>query len=518
MAVSNSHPREHSFNESSNPEGSAAPTDHERAPVVVLQDENANRRELIREVITSCGAEVSVLKKVSDIDKLDQPGLGVAVVALGKGPLPEEMNLGVIQELKVKHFKIISYEDGVLSWPIGLRCRALLNGTSLLLDSNSKTFITDFRLALSKLMQSESERQFEELQIKEQMKELGVVGASSQMLSVFRSVIRFARLSDFPVLISGETGTGKGLIANSLYRLDAKRSGKGPFVVANCGALNSGIAESELFGHRRGSFTGADSDRKGLFRSAEGGVLFLDEIGELSLSLQAKLLRVLQEDLVLGVGYDREVPIDVRVIAATNKNIDAMVRDGSFREDLYHRLNVLSIHMPPLRERQEDLQPLIEHFLRKYSALNQCSSVSADFLEALGQLKLSGNARQLENVVRRALLNAAGKSSLSLNDLTVAEWKQLADEKPDVYQDVGHRETATDVKAENLPENLEPGFSQILDLNDWNLSKSLDYCERALLQCALHFARGNQSQTARLMGITPRSVYNKLQKHKLRGH
>jgi two-component system response regulator PilR (NtrC family) len=433
---------------------------------------------------------------------------GVAVIALERDQHPAESSLAVIRNLKAKHHKIITYGDNLFSWPIGLRCRALLNGAHLLLDSASNSFGNELRYAVTKLLQEDDERHFEELRIQQQMTQLGIVGTSAPMLSAFRSLVRFSSLSDFPVLITGETGTGKELIANSLHRLDTKRS-KGPFVVANCSAINSGIAESEFFGHRRGSFTGADADRKGLFRSADGGVLFLDEIGELSQSLQAKLLRVLQEDRVLAVGYDKEVPIDVRVIAATNKNLEAMVREGSFREDLYHRLNVLSIHVPALRERQEDLGPLIKHFLRKYSSLNQSSvtAVDADFLDAVHRMKLSGNARQLENIVRRALLNATGKSSLSLNDLSTAEWQQLA---TDSNGGVG--------SIENKSDSADPaaGFSEILDLNDWNLSKSLDYCERALLQCALQFTRGNQSQTARLMGITPRSVYNKIQKHNLR--
>ena len=481
------------------------------APIVVLRDENATRREVISQIITSCGARALVVHEVSEINGLDRGEQSLAVAALGKGPLLET-SLNVIQKIKAKHLKTISYEDSVFSWPIGLRCRVLLNGAMLLLDSSSSTFMTDLRAALSKVLKDESDRHLEEQLIREQMTQLGVVGSSSQMLSVFRSVVRFATLSDFPVLISGETGTGKELLANSLHRLDAKRS-KGPFIVANCSAINSGIAESELFGHRRGSFTGADADRKGLFRSADGGVLFLDEIGELSQSLQAKLLRVLQEDRVLAVGYDREVPIDVRVIAATNKNLEAMVREGSFREDLYHRLNVIFIHVPPLRERQEDLRPLIDHFLTKYSSLNQSSvnSVNADFFDAVHQMKLSGNARQLENIVRRALLNASGKSSLSLNGLTTAEWEQLASEGTSLSEIV--MDTAA---IESDPADSQAGFSQILDLNDWNLSRSLDYCERALLHCALQFTRGNQSQTARLMGITPRSVYNELQKHKLR--
>ena len=490
--------------------------DPPRAPVVLLQDENTSRREAIIEVLASGGAAVRVIETPSQIDELADAEHDLALVALGKNSQPDETNLSQLEALKSRQLKVICYAGNVFSWPIGIRCRALLNGAILLLDSESTAFIPDLREAVNRVLQDQNERHNKELEIKEQMRRMGIVGISSEMLSVFRSVIRFGALSDFPVLISGETGTGKELIARSLYRLDAKRS-KGPFIVANCSAISSGLAESELFGHRRGAFTGADADRKGLFRSAEGGVLFLDEIGELSQSIQAKLLRVLQEDRVLAVGYDREVPIDVRVIAATNKNLNSMVQENTFREDLYHRLNVLAIHVPPLRERLEDLQPLLEHFLSKYSSLNHSAAavVSDDFLEALRRMKLSGNVRQLENIVRRALLNVQGKTSLNLNDLTNAELQQLADEagNPGGNTVAGVANALDPV----VPAaNSQAGFARILDLNDWNLSKSLDYCERALLECAMKFTQGNQSQTARLMGITPRSVYNKLQKHKLR--
>ena len=335
---------------------------------------------------------------------------------------------------------------------------------------------------------------------------LGIIGESAEMMSVFRWVMRVSALSDFPVLISGETGTGKELIANALHRLDSKRR-KGPFIAANCSVISAGLAESELFGHRRGAFTGADTDRKGLFRSAEGGVLFLDEIGELTESLQSKLLRVLQEQKVLGVGFDQEVPIDVRVIAATNRSLEQMVKQRRFREDLYHRLNVLAVTIPPLRDRQEDLQPLTEHFLKKYSALNHGHqrTASSDFVEALSQVQLSGNARQLENIVRSALLHKLDEAPLSLSDLTPAVWEQLSETN----------DLAKDGLAPPAQVDLQPHFVSILDSNGWNLSKSLEYCERLLLQCALKIARGNQSQTARLIGITPRSVYNKLHKHNL---
>ncbi|HKE60089.1 MAG TPA: sigma-54 dependent transcriptional regulator, partial [Pyrinomonadaceae bacterium] len=382
-------------------------------PVVVLWDRDVDRRQRINQLVTSWGANVREVQEISEVDELGSALTGsLALVALGMNSIPEPESFGIIKELKLKDLKIVSYEDRVFSSPIGTRCRALLNGSFLLLDSHAETYASELQTALTKVWRSETERDHEERRIKEQMRSLRIIGESPQMLSVFRWVTRVSALSDFPVLINGETGTGKELIANALHRLDSKRS-QGPFVAANCGAISAGLAESELFGHRKGAFTGADTDRKGLFRSAEGGVLFLDEIGELSQSLQAKLLRALQEERVLGVGYDREVAIDVRVIAATNKDLEAMVREGTFREDLFHRLNVLAVSIPPLRERREDLRPLTEHFVWRYSPLNVNAprTVNSEFLEALGQMRLPGNARQLENIVRRALLNGAGKTS-----------------------------------------------------------------------------------------------------------
>jgi transcriptional regulator with PAS, ATPase and Fis domain len=335
------------------------------------------------------------------------------------------------------------------------------------------------------------------------------------MMSVLRWVVRVSALSDFPVLINGETGTGKELVANALHRMDTKRRG-GPFIVANCGAISPGLAESEFFGHRRGAFSGADRERKGLFRSANGGVLFLDEIGELSDALQAKLLRVLQEKRVLGVGFDEEVTIDVRVVAATNRSLEEMVQTGRFREDLYHRLNVLSVNIPPLRERYDDLRPLIEHFLQKYSFLNQNQNkrVSSEFLEALMRVRLPGNARQLENIVRAAILTKVDDSPLGLSDLTPGLWRQISDERDLAGQAPGLE------KSETLPAgesrfDVRNYFQNLLAENSWSLPKSLEYCERLLLECVLRAAQGNQSRVARLIGMTPRSVYNKLHKHNL---
>jgi transcriptional regulator with PAS, ATPase and Fis domain len=479
---------------------------------VLLYDANSERLNLISRLIKSGGANAQEIRADSQVSRaVYSTRQSVALVALGDSQLQANDSLKVIRPLKLKGFKVISYAPGVFSWPIALRCQALLSGASLLFDSSSPTFSADLRQALTKVLQTEVAEHFEEEQIRKQMQDLGIVGESWKMMSVFRWVVRVSALSDFPVLITGETGTGKELIANALHYLDAKRR-NGPFIVANCGAISSGLAESEFFGHRRGSFTGADSERKGLFRSANGGILFLDEVGELTESLQAKLLRVLQEKRVLGVGCDQEVAIDVRVIAATNRSLEEMVSAGRFREDLYHRLNVLSVSIPPLRDRNEDVGPLIEHFLKKYAALNQnlTKRVDLDFGEALMRVDLPGNARQLENIVRSAILKKIDDSPLSLSDLTPALWRQISD-----TTGPSHSADSQAIFADQFKPDSQSYFRSILDENSWNLPRSLEYCEKLLLQCVLQFARGNQSQAARLSGITPRSVYNKLHKYRL---
>jgi transcriptional regulator with GAF, ATPase, and Fis domain len=439
----------------------------------------------------------------------------LALVALASDPAREALSLGVIYALKLKRFQILAYGNRIFSRPIAIRCRALLCGSKSLLDSSSPAFLEELKGTLIRLWEKEADECSQDQRVAAQMRDFGLIGISQKMTSVFRWMIRISAISDFPVLITGETGTGKELIANALHGLDAKRR-RGPFIVANCSAISAGLAESELFGHRRGAFTGADNERKGLFRAAEGGTLFLDEIGELSDPLQAKLLRVLQERRVRGIGFEHEIPIDVRVIAATNKRLEDLVRQGRFREDLYHRLNVLSVEVPPLRDRKEDIQALIDYFLEKYSSLigNEPVRASVDFVRALTEIDLPGNARQLENIVRQALVNRFDDAPLSLSDLTPAVWESLAGQiRPATKTD--EVTLSNESSSNDMETNLQAWLREILKVNGWNMAKSLDYCEKLLLRCALQFTHGNQSQTARLIGMTARSVYNKVHKHNL---
>jgi len=235
-------------------------------------------------------------------------------------------------------------------------------------------------------------------------------------------------------------------------------------------------------------------------------VLFLDEIGDMEPALQVKLLRVLEEGRVLSVGEDVETPVDVRVIAATNRDLAEIVADKVLRSDLFHRLNVLRIDVPPLRERPSDLCPLIFHFLKKHRPLGtgKKMTVEPDFAEALGKIGLPGNVRQLEHIVCQALVGKSGAGALALRDLPPEVWRKLAGQT----QDVGDAESAAPT--------VELATSLSFDPDHWQLSHFLDACEKMLLERALQRACGNQSKAAALLGITSRSVYNKLRKHHLR--
>jgi transcriptional regulator with GAF, ATPase, and Fis domain len=423
----------------------------------------------------------------------------------------------VIEELSHAGFKIFCCVDDLDQLSLDQKCKLLLAGSLSLLDRAAPDFEDELGRLLDQLFAAHANRSIEEANLKKQMKQFGIVGESNAMLSIWRWLLRIGPLSSLPVLISGETGTGKNLLVNALWQLDPERR-EGPLVVLNCSAINIQLAESELFGHRRGAFTGADRDREGLFRSANGGVLFLDEIGDLELGLQAKLLRVLEENRVLGVGQDREVPIRTRVVAATNRNLKEMVSQNKFREDLFHRLDILSIHVPPLRQRPDDLLPLLEHFLAKYQSLSKAKTVSVDLavVQALSKIELPGNGRQLENIVRQVLVNKDSDSQLTLADLSADILRELSTAtSPEPISQSCEPQSGT---IESFSEEVRTRLVDVLDANGWNLSQSIEYCEKSLVAHALKKCRGIQSQAAKRLGITPRTLYSKIRKHNLLRH
>jgi DNA-binding NtrC family response regulator len=489
--------------------------------VVLLWETRLPRVESIGRILAEDGFRPHWIRTASEVKSLcSSPGCRVAAVALGKPPSPGDVALDVGRSLKEKGFRLVCYEDGANAWPLRTRCQALLAGAICVLDSAATGFTRELRNSLRHLVEEEARKNEDEARIKTLMKGLGLVGRSEPMVSVFWSIQRASVLSDLPTLIMGETGTGKELVARAIHRLDPKRC-HGPFIPVNCGAISSNLAESEFFGHCRGAFTGADQNRKGLIRAAHGGVLFLDEIGELEPALQTKLLRVLQEGRVMGVGEDNEAPVSVRVIAASNRDLKQMVKNGTFRDDLFHRLNVLSVQIPPLRDRKEDIEPLVTHFLNKYQSLSRSAPLSAavDFISALMQVDLPGNARQLENLIRQALVNADRNAPLTLADLPAELWQQICEHEQTASSpphSVKDAAPAADSAPAKPPDRaLNNPLTGILEATGWSLERSLQHCERLLVESALRMARGNQSQTAKLLGITPRSVYNKVRKHNL---
>ena len=256
-------------------------------------------------------------------------------------------------------------------------------------------------------------------EIKDKYKFDGVVGNSPVMMRVLNILMELTN-SESTVLITGESGTGKELIARAIHN-NSRRSNK-PFVVVNCGALPESLQESELFGHVIGSFTGAIKDKKGIFLEAQGGTLFLDEIGETSLSSQVKLLRFLQNGEIRRVGDNKPIFLDVRIIVATNKDLDEATKGGTFRKDLFYRLNVIRIHLPPLRERKEDIHVLVNYFVNKYSNKleKKLPEITADAMSLLMNYSWPGNVRELENVIERAVTLVMGDrieaSDLALHD------------------------------------------------------------------------------------------------------
>ncbi len=313
-----------------------------------------------------------------------------------------------------------------------------------------------------------------------------LIGDSPALVEIFKIIGRVAGRKS-TVLITGESGTGKELVARAIHA-HSSRSGR-PLVSVNCGALTETLLESELFGHVKGSYTGAVSDKKGLFEAADGGTLFLDEIGETSKAVQVKLLRVLQEEKVRRVGDTRDIPVDVRIVAATNKDLAGLIREGTFREDLYFRLNVIPIQVPPLRERTEDLPKLVLYFVGKYGASGSDRGIEVrpDALAALAGYSWPGNIRELENVVERVI-------AMNPGDAITA----------DVLPDFVRAGAPPDSPA--VPEIPPEGIS---------LEDQVNAFEKRLVVAALRQAAGRRAEAARLLGLTDRTLRYRLDKYGL---
>src|SRR5512139_2952191 len=313
-----------------------------------------------------------------------------------------------------------------------------------------------------------------------------IVGHSPVIMAACKKLARLSMV-EAPVLITGETGTGKELIAESIAQLSS-RFGK-PFVVVNCAAVPETLIESELFGFEKGSFTGAVSAKEGLLKVAAGATVFFDEIGELPLSLQGKLLRFLQSQTFYPLGSTKEVGVNVRVISATNRNLDAMVEAGTFRLDLYHRLHVTSLHVPPLRERKEDILPLVRFLVDRYKHIGSkpIKGVTKQFIEKLLSYDWPGNIRELENTIRSAITFSR------VPYLTSCELRELG------HLPAGEKET---LPSDPVAAAIVPLVKEALERKDKNIyDKIRREVDRAILDYVLSHSKDNQSEAARLLGM-----------------
>jgi len=322
----------------------------------------------------------------------------------------------------------------------------------------------------------------------------GMLG-QSQAFQKIREIMQVYASNDFPVLITGESGTGKELAARAVHRQSSRR--EKPFLAQNCSAIPDTLLESELFGYRKGAFTGADRDKVGLFAAADGGTLFLDEIGDMPLGLQAKILHVLQSQEVKPLGTTTSRRIDVRIIAATNRNLEEAIGKGAFREDLFYRLNVLPLHLPPLRERREDIPLLLNHFLKQFSGTSgrMSKKLDADALERLTAYPWPGNIREMENLVKY-LLTVAPTETIHLSDLPPSYCSQTRTEGLSKF---GAREALRDIATADA----KPG--------DWS-DDTLAGMEKSYILSLLERTKWNVTGAAKIAGIKRTTLTTRMKK------
>lgn len=327
--------------------------------------------------------------------------------------------------------------------------------------------------------------------------ELGFVTSSPNMAALLRRAHKAAEVSDITVLVEGETGTGKQVLARGIHQLDQKR-GRFPFVTVHCSTISEALAESELFGHHRGAFSGAVAERRGLFQSAQHGTLLLDDVNDLPFHLQPKLLDVIQRGIVRPVGSDREMSIDVRIIAACNQPLEPLVRENRFRSDLYHRLNVVKLSLPPLRERRSDLKQLILALADRHGRLYQpITDVDHDLLVFLEAKPFLGNVRELENLVQRMLFLKAEGTSLSM-----ADWTSQSE------LDVGTRESDPLAEVANA-------LWEVLVQRELSFAQAIDEMEKRLLVTAINVRGSTRREIAQRLRTSERTLYYKMRAHGL---
>ncbi len=389
--------------------------------------------------------------------------------------MPDGNGLDLLREIKERH-----PQTAVIMMTAYTSTKSAIEAMKLgAYNYLSKPFdVDELKLVVAQALEKtglEAENVYLRRELEQKYQFSNIIGRSPKLREIFSLIERVAKTQS-TVLVTGESGTGKELIARAIHFSSPRAENR--FLSINCGALPEALLESELFGHEKGSFTGAVREKKGLFQEASGGTLFLDEIGEMELSMQVKLLRALQDKKVRRVGGNMELEIDVRIIAATNKDLQQRVKEKAFREDLFYRINVIPVHLPPLRQRREDIPLLVNHFLDKFSKELGLESkpISLEALKVLEDYHWPGNVRELENTIERAL-------ALSTSDNL----------------------TTKDLPAQILHGSQQPPEHLHLPDEGLDLEAYLDDIRRELMHQALSRAEGVQTQAAQILGMTFRS-------------
>ncbi len=443
---------------------------------ILIVDDEAVQRSLLAGYLTK--QKHTVLEAGSVTEALEQFKTKAVDAILTDYKMPDGTGLDLLQQVKLLHAEptvVIITAYGSIEGAVTAMRKGAYDYLTKPINLDELSLVIK---RIEEFRQLKSENELLREQLIQQYSFTGIIAHSKQMQQVLGTAVRIAR-SNAPVLLRGESGTGKELIAKAIH-YSSKRSSK-PFIAVNCAALNENVLESELFGHEKGAFTGADRTRRGRFELADGGTLFLDEIGDISLNTQVKLLRVLQEFTFERVGGSESIHVDVRIIAATNKNIEEAIQQGTFREDLYYRLNVVTIDIPPLRKRREDIPPLLDYYLKKFSHENSNTtlSFSKEAWEILLRYDYPGNVRELENIVHRAVVMSRG-AMITLDDLP---------------QTIQHKEPEITAQhpVASLPERIKK-------------------LEKELIFDALQKFNNNQSKAAASLGISERTLRYKLKK------